>query len=308
MRIAVIDDEKYSRLALVRLIRQSLPQAEIAEAASGAEALQLVEKSTFDMLFIDIHLGDMEGTTVASLARRLMPETKIIFATAFSEYAVEAFDLRADDYILKPFDPERVHKAIARCLGEKEHPAPSAAPVRRIAVNTNRSTTLLGIEDITYIETDGTGRGCVLHTLSGKAYSDSTTLTEYEAKLSRESFYRIHKTCLVQLHYVETIFPWSSNSFALHVRGTDAVLPISRDQHWRLEFQLQAGWFWTKHDPYQYTCPVEGIDDNRYYYKWTGPSSLFKKRQYHFTWLGPTRIGVTLSYDILYRKKVKVNK
>ena len=90
--------------------------------------------------------------------------------------------------------------------------------------------------------------------------------------------------------------------------GGGYVLPISRDQHWRLEFQLQAGWFWTKHDPYQYTCPVEGIDDNRYYYKWTGPSSLFKKRQYHFTWLGPTRIGVTLSYDILYRKKVKVNK
>ena len=89
--------------------------------------------------------------------------------------------------------------------------------------------------------------------------------------------------------------------------GGGYVLPLSRDQHWRLEFQLQAGWFWTKYDPYQYTCPVEGIDDNRYYYKWTGPSDLFKKRQYHFTWLGPTRIGITLSYDILYRKKVKVN-
>ena len=107
MRIAVIDDEKYSRVGLIHQIRQTLPQAEIAEAASGAQALELLENQTFDMLFIDVHLGDMEGTTVAALARRLMPGAKIVFATAYSEYAVRAFELRADDYILKPFDPER---------------------------------------------------------------------------------------------------------------------------------------------------------------------------------------------------------
>ena len=70
MRIAVIDDEKYSRLELIHQIRQHLPQAEIFEASSGAQGIQLLEKDTFDILFIDIHLGDLEGTTVASLARR----------------------------------------------------------------------------------------------------------------------------------------------------------------------------------------------------------------------------------------------
>ena len=99
MRIAVIDDEKYSRVALVRQIESFLPHAEIAEAGSGAQAVELLEKHSFDVLFIDIHLGDMEGTVIASLARRLMPQAKISFATAFSEYAVRAFELRADDYI-----------------------------------------------------------------------------------------------------------------------------------------------------------------------------------------------------------------
>ena len=71
MRIAVIDDEKYSRVALVRQIEGFLPHAEIFEAGSGAQAVELLEKHTFDILFLDIHLGDMEGTTIAALARRL---------------------------------------------------------------------------------------------------------------------------------------------------------------------------------------------------------------------------------------------
>ena len=110
MRIAVIDDEKYSRVALVRQIEGFLPHAEIFEAGSGAQAVELLEKHTFDILFLDIHLGDMEGTTIAALARRLMPQAKIIFATAYSDYAVRAFELRADDYLLKPFDPNRIRE------------------------------------------------------------------------------------------------------------------------------------------------------------------------------------------------------
>ena len=231
MRIAVIDDEKYSRVALVRQIESFLPHAEIAEAGSGAQAVELLEKHSFDVLFIDIHLGDMEGTVIASLAQRLMPQAKIIFATAFSEYAVRAFELRADDYLLKPFNPDRIREALKRCTAEPS-PAVSAAPpvLHRIAVNSNRNTTLLDTDEITYIETDGIGRGCILHTISGKSYPDTTSLGEYESRLGEQGFYRIHKTCLVHLKYVESIFPWSSNGFALRVRGENTVLPISRDR------------------------------------------------------------------------------
>ena len=231
MRIAVIDDEKYSRVALVRQIEGFLPHAEIFEAGSGAQAVELLEKHTFDILFLDIHLGDMEGTTIAALARRLMPQAKIIFATAYSDYAVRAFELRADDYLLKPFDPDRIREALRRCTAEPAPAASTAPPVlHRIAVSSNRSTMLLDTDELTYVETDGVGRGCVLHTLSGKTYSDGTSLGEYEGKLSGQGFYRIHKTCLVHLKYVESIFPWSSNGFALRVRGENTVLPISRDR------------------------------------------------------------------------------
>ncbi len=86
--------------------------------------------------------------------------------------------------------------------------------------------------------------------------------------------------------------------------GAGYVLPISRDGHWRLEFGLQAGWFRCKYDPYQYNCPVDPeVHNGQYYYKWEYDADLFRRRQHRWTWLGPTRVGITLSYDILYRKR-----
>lgn len=230
MRIAVIDDEKYSRVELTHQIRQLLPQAEVAEAGNGAQAMRLLETELFDILFIDIHLGDMEGTTVAALARRLMPSAKIIFATAYSEYAVRAFELQVDDYILKPFDPERIRQVLSRCVHTSEAPPSQSPGASRLAVSSNRHTTLLDIGDITYIETDGSGRGCVLHTLPGEQYSDSSSMSDYENRLAPYGFYRTHKTCLVQLKYITDIFPWNGSSFAFRVRGSSAVLPIGRDR------------------------------------------------------------------------------
>lgn len=85
--------------------------------------------------------------------------------------------------------------------------------------------------------------------------------------------------------------------------GVGYVMPISKNGHWRLEFGLQAGFFRCKYDPYQYENPVDPTyRDHLYYYKWTLDPSLFKKRQYRYNWLGPTRVGITLTYDLLYRR------
>ena len=231
MKIAVIDDERPSRKELVHQILSVLPDSRIEEADSGAGALELISAQSFDLLFVDINLNDMEGTTLAAAARRILPDAQIVFATAYSQYAVKAFELGVNNYILKPFDPERIRQALERCMEpQPEAAAPQPRPLHRIAVSSNRSTTLLDTEDITYIETDGVGRGCVIHTIFGKQYNDGTPLGEYETRLEGEQFYRVHKTSLVHLKYVDSIFPWTGNGFALRVRGEDTVLPISRDR------------------------------------------------------------------------------
>lgn len=78
--------------------------------------------------------------------------------------------------------------------------------------------------------------------------------------------------------------------------------PRSKASHWHLEFALQFGAFAYKYDPYQWGCPRDGINDGRYYYRYTGDPSLFRKRNHHKAWFGPTRAAITLSYDLLYRK------
>ena len=85
--------------------------------------------------------------------------------------------------------------------------------------------------------------------------------------------------------------------------GAGYVKPLSRNGHWRLEVGLQAGFFRCQYDPYQYENPVNpAYHDDLYYYKWTKKPELFKKRQYRWNWFGPTRVGITLTDDLLYRR------
>lgn len=87
--------------------------------------------------------------------------------------------------------------------------------------------------------------------------------------------------------------------------GIGYVMPLSRNEHWRLELSAQFGFFRTKYDPYIYGCPVEEKNDGLYYYVWYRDADEFEKRKYRFNWIGPTRVSVQLSYDILYRRKAK---
>lgn len=88
--------------------------------------------------------------------------------------------------------------------------------------------------------------------------------------------------------------------------GAGYVMPIDRKEHWRLEFGLQLGYLNTLYDPYQWRCPVDPTyDPEQYYYKWYGDAKDFRKRQHRYTWLGPTRVEITLSYDLFYRRIYK---
>lgn len=229
MKIAVFDDEKYSREELIYQIRENLPDADIREAASGVMAMEVVEKESFDLLFIDVRLGDMMGTTVASLVRKLMPRAQIVLATAYSEYAVKAFELGVDNYILKPFDPARVCQVLQSAQAALARQESAPPEMTKIAVTVNRHTTLIDVADIVYIETSSSGRHCVIHT-EEKDYTTTHSLSGFETKLSPYGFFRIHKTCIVQLSRIQDIFPWSNNGFALHMQGFNAVLPIGRDR------------------------------------------------------------------------------
>ncbi len=190
--------------------------------------MALLGREKFDILFIDIHLGDMEGTALAALAKKLMPKAQIVFATAYCEYAVEAFELGVDNYLLKPFDPRRVREVLELCR-QALGPPPRTKAVDKLAVTIGRHTHLIAIRDIIYIDSALTGHGSTIH-LSGCEYASPVSLSEYEQRLSGSGFLRIHKTCIVQLQVIRDIFPWSNSGFGLRVEGSQTVLPIGREK------------------------------------------------------------------------------
>lgn len=228
MKIAVIDDERPSRSELKHQILELLPQAEILEADCGAAALELFGSCSPDLIFLDINLGDIEGTTLATAAQRMLPDAKIIFATAYSEYAAKAFELGVANYILKPFDPERVRIVLEQCMaGIKQQSSPTSLP-NRIAINTNRKTVFLDISHIAYIETSG--RGCIIHSQGGD-FAENQLLGEFEKKLIPHGFFRIHKSYLVNLASITELFPWANNSLALRMQGFESeILPVGRER------------------------------------------------------------------------------
>ena len=244
MKIAVIDDERPSRSELCFLISNALPGASIQEADSGKRALELAAEERFDIVFVDIHLGDIPGTTLAQALKKLTPETQIIFATAYDEYAVRAFELDAADYLMKPFEQKRVEQALAKAQRRldavsAQDPSPCAGPAAgKLSINCDKRVVVLDIKEILYLETDS--RSCLIHT-KAKQYSTSQPLGFFEQKLSGQRFFRIHKSYLINLDQVREVFPWGNSSFGLRMRGReDTVLPVGREKTKRLRQML--GW------------------------------------------------------------------
>ena len=237
MRIAIVDDERPARSELRHQIQELLKEAEIVEGDSGAAALQIAGDGKYELFFLDINLGDISGTVLVNAIHNMQPQAKIIFVTAYSEYAVEAFELGVEDYVMKPFDQKRIQKVLDRCkVGRKEENAQHAdsqsqgkqAPIRRLAINSDGRTIIENVEDIIYIETYN--RGCKIYTTEGE-YCENKSIGEYEKKLDPEQFFRIHKSYLVNLECITEIFPWTRNGLALKLKGYEnTVLPVGREK------------------------------------------------------------------------------
>lgn len=227
MRIAVIDDERPARSELMHQLLEIAPDALISEADCGSTALEMMNRNIFDLVFIDINLGDLEGTILASTVQQLMPKAQIVFATAYSEYAIRAFEIGVANYILKPFDKQRLEKIVKNCRENLDSPCVKALP-NKLPVNSQRKIVLLDINQIVYIETDN--RSCIIHTINGN-FTENHSLGEYERRISEQRFFRIHKSYLVNLDLVQEIFPWHNNCFALKMKGYEnQILPIGREK------------------------------------------------------------------------------
>ncbi|MGI6129728.1 MAG: LytR/AlgR family response regulator transcription factor [bacterium] len=243
LTVLVADDEAPARSELQYLLEKTGKVAIVGEAATGQEAISMTLDLVPEAVFLDIRMPGQDGFTVAdTLLSSSATPVLIVFATAYDEYALRAFDVSAVDYILKPFQEERVSQTVARLLAWREglQQAQLAANLQvfldkmkadlepaRVPVDTNGRIRLLPVADICFAFCRDKD---VLISTKTKEYQVRSTLLELEARLGHR-FIRVHKGYLVNLDQVAEVIPWFHGSYLLVMADTKHTeIPVSRRQ------------------------------------------------------------------------------
>lgn len=229
LRALLVDDEEPA-LAELRFALEELGEPlEIATASTGVEALRLLHARPFDVLFLDIQLPGLDGLELAGTLAGLAHPPALVFVTAYDEYAIRAFELRAVDYLMKPVAPERLRETVDRVrrLGaEGAPPEPAVARLERLPVEAAGRTVLVDLADIRFAE----ARGDVVYVkTSGQLYPTRFSLQELERRLPNPPFLRVHRAFLVNLKNVVEIRPYFNGAYLLKTNdaaGTE--LTVSR--------------------------------------------------------------------------------
>ncbi|TSB47287.1 LytR/AlgR family response regulator transcription factor [Alkalicoccobacillus porphyridii] len=237
IRTLVVDDERYNREELIYLLSQYETIEIIGEADTGEACLVQAMKLQPDLLFLDIEMPIMNGMQAAKALQELRNIPLIVFATAHPQFAVEAFKYEAIDYLLKPYDEEQLYKSIERIkqrLLIEEAPQPTTTG--KLPVEANGDVYYLEPTDILYMYRDEK----LSRIVSKKGrFESKTPLKELELRLEPFSFFRIHKSYLVNLQAVTRLSPWFNGAYHLELEGVKEQLAVSRNYVKELRKRLE---------------------------------------------------------------------
>lgn len=254
----IVDDERPARDELAFLLKGFPEVNVVAQGKNGLEAVALIKEHNPDLVFLDVHMPGLDGFgVIKKLVERKLRVPQIVFATAFDSYAIQAFEVNAVDYVLKPFDKSRIGKAIQRArkmveansspverleslvgqLGAGVAKPRSASPVKLLVKSQSRMF-LVNSEDMVFASIqDGTITIC---TRDFEGLSNYRTLEELAGSLDADTFWRAHRSHLVNINHIKEVVPWFKSSYMLKMndkRGSE--IPVSRAQTRRLRELLK---------------------------------------------------------------------
>jgi DNA-binding LytR/AlgR family response regulator len=227
LRVLAVDDEAPARAELAYLLERDARIATVLTASDGAETLRLLETTTVDALFVDIRMPGLDGLDLARVLRRFASPPAVVFVSAYDSHAVEAFDLNAVDYVMKPVREERLTEAVRRVVESRERVV--AAPVdavedadETIAVELGGVTRFVKRSDVRYVEAHGDYARLV--TSDGR-HLVRVSLAHLEEQWADAGFVRIHRRWLVALNAIDEV---RSDGGRMSLRVGDSVLAVSR--------------------------------------------------------------------------------
>ena len=254
LKTIVVDDEQLAREELCYMLEQLGGIEVLAQAGNGLEAVGLVERLTPDVVFLDVQMPGLSGFEVAHRLIQSGTTPNIVFVTAFDRHAIEAFEVNAVDYLLKPVEAARLEKAVERAR-QRNTPAREAplddqvarivqlmserqSKRERVAVKVGERFLLVQAEEIIYASLTDDSINIVTSQLAGT--SNFRTLDELQTRLDPGTFWRVHRSHLVNINKVKEIVPWFSRNYILRMKDAKATeIPVSRSQTKRLREYLR---------------------------------------------------------------------
>ncbi|MFY9661255.1 MAG: LytTR family DNA-binding domain-containing protein [Terriglobales bacterium] len=247
----IVDDEQLARDELAYLLKNAGDINIVAQGKNGLEAVNLIKEHNPDLVFLDVQMPGLDGFgVIKKLLDRKVPLPKIVFATAFDQYAVKAFEVNAVDYILKPFDKRRVAQSIEKARAKIEAGAgpeekfealvrmlESQKPqTAKILIKVAGRLFLADPKDVCYATIDD---GVITVTTSGhlgmEGQSNCRTLEELFENLDPNLFWRAHRSFLVNKNHIREVVPWFKSSYQLRMDDKKQTeIPVSRAQTRRL--------------------------------------------------------------------------
>ncbi len=229
MRILLVDDEHLARQRLARMVEQMPDYEVVGEAANGMEAVQLVNDTQPDLVLLDIRMPGMDGLETARHFIDFEQPPAVIFCTAYEEHAIEAFNLQAVGYLLKPVRKDDLAQALGKSqrVNKAQLAALRDTDERRrshISARTRRGVELIPVDQVAFFQAD--------QKYVTVRYGDSEviiddTLRELEEEFS-DLFLRIHRNALVASAHIEALEKTSDGHFQIRMRGVDQLLDVSR--------------------------------------------------------------------------------
>jgi two-component system, LytTR family, response regulator LytT len=257
LRVVVVDDEQLARDELCFLLRQVGGLEIIGEAGNGVEALRVIEEYQPDLVMLDVQMPGLTGFEVARRVMQAGLDSQMVFVTAFDQYAIDAFEVNAVDYLLKPVEPERLATAVDRA--RKRMSAAAKAPESRseadferllqmladrqgrreqLAIKVEERFLLIHADEVVHASVEDDQIRVVTNSLSGT--SNYRTLDELQTRLDPAVFWRVHRSHLVNINKIKEIVPWFSRNYILKMKdGRGTEIPVSRSQTRRLREYLK---------------------------------------------------------------------
>jgi two-component system response regulator LytT len=227
LKALVVDDEPLVRSELTYTLQSVARGCLVREADSGREALDLLQRSDFDIVFLDIHMPELTGIEAAEAIKHLPTRPYVVFVTAHENYALAAFDVAASDYLLKPVTRERLTETLERLgIFARDAALSKALMMGRLVVQLGDRRLLVPIEDVRFVQVRG-------HQVSVALYDEAArlrgTLGGVEERLEAHGFVRAHRAYIVNPQHVVEFVPFAGGTYALHMDDrARSEVPVSR--------------------------------------------------------------------------------